>query len=224
VGHNGSVNDKPDHSAIEETDSKTKEKRPGVCPRYHGLLCEEHQKVSSDARSGAEDMPKVPDAKGVPNTWLILPSGDITEIKAEDKMVAKNMQDTLTVALKKLDPKPIAYKKWQDYNKSFTDGDKALEDGKWKVALAAYGKVDADAKKLSKGLSEKVKAKIAAANEKITARLEEIKAGTDDDATKAKALKALRADVGQKFTTGPLPVVATLDETVKALTPAAPPK
>ena len=52
VGHNGSTSkEKPDHSPIEETDAKTKEKRPGVCPRYHGLLCEEHQKVAADARS-----------------------------------------------------------------------------------------------------------------------------------------------------------------------------
>jgi hypothetical protein len=54
--------------------------------------------------------------------------------------------------------------------------------------------------------------------------VDEIKGGSDDDATKAKNLKALRADVGQKFSTGTLPVVAVLDDALKATAPASPPK
>ena len=223
VGHNGSVSKEPDHSPIEETDSKTKEKKGGICPRYHGLLCEEHQKVASDARTGGEDLPKVPDANGVPNTWLITPSGEVTEIKGNEKMNGKALVESLTAALKKLDPKPVPYKKWQEYTKSFADGDKAVEEGKWKVALAAYGKVDADAKKLTKPLAEKLKARLDAANAKVVARLDEIKGGTEDDAGKAKLLKALRADVGQKFSTGTLPAVATLDDAIKEMASAAAP-
>ena len=223
VGHNGSVSKEPDHNPIEETDAKTKEKKSGICPRYHGLLCEEHQKVSSDARSGAEEMPKIPDANGVPNTWLITPSGDVTEIKGNEKMNGKALIESLTASLKKLDPKPVPYKKWQEYTKSFADGDKAVEEGKWKVALAAYGKVDIDAKKLTKPLAEKLKAKLDATNAKVVAKLDEIKAGGEDAAGKLKAVKALRADVGQKLSTGTLPVVTTIDDALKEMAAAAPP-
>ena len=51
--------------------------------------------------------------------------------------------------------------------------------------------------------------------------LEEIKGGTDDDATKLKNVKTLRADVGAKLSTGTLPVVADLDAFLKAAAPPA---
>jgi hypothetical protein len=223
VGHNGSTAGHEDHKPTEVTDPKTKEKK-SVCPSYVGITCEEHQACSTDAHSPQGDLPKVPSKEGFPNTYLISPTGDVQEIDGVEKTNPKGIIEKVTALTKKLDTKPIAYKKWQDYHQALVDGDKAVEDAKWKAALAAYAKVDADGKKLTKPIADKLKAKLDAVNAKITAKVDEIKGGSDDDATKAKNLKALRADVGQKFSTGTLPVVAVLDEALKATAPASPPK
>ncbi len=165
------------------------------------------------------------ESNGVPKNAWFSPDGKITKIDNKQALVGKTLIDLLTEAQKKFD-KPIPFKKWDAYNKSFEEGDKATGEGKWKAALAAYAKADADGKKLSKALVEKVAAKAKALNDKVAAKLEEVKSGSDDDATKLKAVKALRAEVGQKLSSGPLAVVADLDTWIKdaSAAPAAPPK
>ena len=51
--------------------------------------------------------------------------------------------------------------------------------------------------------------------EKVAAKFTELKDGSDDDATKLKNVKALRAEVGQKLSTGFLAVVADMDTWIK---------
>ena len=220
VGHNGATHGE-DHKPVDQTDPKTKETH-SVCPKYFGLTCEEHQKVHGDAHNPPEGLPKIPEAKGVPNTWIVNPAGEVTEIEGADKDNPKAITDKVTAMLKTASPKPVPYKKWQEYVKAFADADKAVEDGKLRDALAILVKVDADAKKLTKGLADKWKAKVDAVNAKAAAKFEEAKAGSLDAAAKAKAVKALRADVGTKVSTGSLPVVADLDAWLKDPANAAP--
>jgi hypothetical protein len=223
VGHDGAVGGKEDHKPKEEVDPKTKEKSL-VCPSYLGLTCDEHKAMRREFANPPSDWGKIPPSDGVPNNWVVGPDGVVEKLDNKDAAVPKSLQDALTAHQKKYEGKPIPFKKYEGYRKAIADGDKALEDGKWKAALAAYLKVDADAKKLSKGLVEKVAAKLAAVNEKVAARFAETKDGEGDVASKMKAVKALRADVGQKFSTGLLPVVADLDAWIKenaaALAPA----
>ena len=133
------------------------------------------------------------------------------------------LQDALIAFQKTYESKPVAFKKWDGYKKLLADGDKALADGKLKAALGPIAKVDADAKKLTPGLLELVKSKLAAVNEKAVAQLTEIKDGTLDDAAKLKAARALRAEVSAKFSSGNLPVLAELDAWLKETAAAAAP-
>ena len=224
VGRDGAVGGKEDHKPVEEVDPKTKEKRE-VCPSYPGLTCEEHRAMRRTFANPPDGWGKIPPSDGVPNNWVVGPDGTVEKIENKDAFVVKTLIETLTTFQKKYEGKPVPLKKWDAYNKSFAEADKAVEDGKWKVALAAYAKVDADAKKLSKGLTEKLAAKATALNDRVAARFAEVKDGSDDAATKLKAVKALRADVGQKLSTGPLAVVAELDAWLKEqAAAAAPPK
>jgi hypothetical protein len=220
VGHNGATSGK-DHDPIKQTDPKTKEEKE-ICPKYAGLTCAEHQAVRSAADSPPEGWEKMPESKGVPINAVFGPDGKVEKIDNVKALTAKSLIDYLTEYQKKFD-KPIGFKKWDAYNKSFEEGDKALEEGKWKAALAAYLKVDADGKKLSKGLAEKVKAKVEAANAKVVEAFGKIKDGDGDAAAKLKAGKALRADVAAKFSSGALPVVADIDAWIKETTAAAAP-
>jgi hypothetical protein len=224
VGHDGATGDKPQHEPVERTDPKTKEKSK-VCPLYDGLTCEEHQKIRRDASSPKDGFGKIDVPGGFPNTWMVGPDGVVERIEPKDQQVAKNVEEALVAFQKKYEGKPLGWKKYDAHRKSIADGDAALADGKWKAALAAYAKVDADAKKLPKGLAERLRAKLAAASEKVAAKFAEIQDGDADPAAKAKAVKALRAEVGAKFSSGPLGVVADLDAWIKENgAPAAPPK
>jgi hypothetical protein len=222
LGHDGATGDNKQHEAKEVEDPKTKEKKK-VCPLYDGLTCEEHKAIRQDVAKDGWGKIDVP--SGFPNTWMVGPDGKVERIEGDDQQVAKNVQDALVDFQKKYEGKPLTWKKYEAYRKSFADGDKALGEEKWKAALAAYAKVDADAKKLPAGMAEKVAAKTKDLNDKVAAKFEEVKAGEADAVAKAKAVKALRAEVGAKLSTGPLPVVADLDAWIKENgAPAAPPK
>jgi hypothetical protein len=226
VGHSGATPGNEDHKPVTVTDPKTKESKE-ICPKYAGLTCAEHQAVRSSAeQSPPEGWDKMPESKGVPNNAVFTPDGKVQKLDNKDALVAKTLIDTLTAHQpSKKDDKPIAFKKWDAYNKAFDEGDKATADGKWKAAITAYAKVDADAKKLSKGITDKLAAKAKDLNDKVAAKFGEIKDGSGDDAAKLKDVKALRAEVGAKLSTGGLAVLADIDAFIKEHSaPAAPPK
>jgi len=223
VGHDGATGENKEHESTKVTDPKTKEEKE-VCPLYTGLTCEEHKKIRAEVSSPKDGFGKIDVPGGFPNSWMIGPDGVVEKIENKDAAIPKNLEDALIAFQKKYDAKPIPTKSFEKLKKSLADGDAAAEAGKWKDALAAYLKVDSDglAKKQAH-LVEKVKAKVAAVNEKAAAKLAEIKDGSDAPADKVKALKALRDQVGAKFSFGNLAVVADVDALVKELAAAAAP-
>jgi hypothetical protein len=224
LGHDGATGDKEQHKPVEVTDSKTKEKKE-VCPLYDGLTCEEHKAIRKEVADPKGGVGKIDVPSGFPNTFMVGPDGVVERIDPKDQQVAKNIQEALVAFQKKYEGKPLPWKKYDAHRKSISDGDRAVEEGKWKAALAAYAKVDADAKKLPQGLLDRLKAKVDALNEKVAAKFAEIRDGEDDPAAKVKALKALRGEVGAKLSTGPLAVTADLDAWIKENgVPATPPK
>ena len=226
VGHDGATGSNEPHKPIEEKakDGTTKQ----ICPLYPGLTCDEHKAVRADVAKGIDGLGKIDVPSGFPNSWMVGPDGAVEKLENKDAGVAKSCQDALTAFQKKFDGKPLLLKKYDDYRKAFADGDKGVEDGKWKVALAAYLKVDADGKKLTKGLVDKVKAKVDAVNAKVVEAFGKVKDDAATDlAAKIKAVKALRADASAKFSTGNLAVLTDLDGWIKenpVPAPAAPPK
>jgi hypothetical protein len=222
VGHNGSVGGKADHKPVEEVDPKTKEKRE-VCPSYAGITCADHQKCKEEAGNPPDGLGKIDFPNGVPNSWMVGPDGVVERMEQKDSMVPKSAIEALTAFQKKYEAKPVPFKKYETYRKLFADHDAAVEAGKWKDALSALVKVDADGKKLSPGLAEKVKAKAGELSDKAKARLGEIEAGDGDDASKLKAVKALRADVSAKLSIGNLAALADLDAWIKERAAAAAP-
>lgn len=221
-GHDGATGSNKPHDPVEETDPKTKEKK-SVCPLYTGLTCDEHKAIRREVGEGKEGLPKIEVPSGFPNSWMVGPDGKVEKLESKDCMAAGALQDALTAFQKTYEAKPLTFKKWDGYKKLLADSDKALEDGKLKAALGPIAKVDADAKKLTPGLLDLVKSKLAAVNEKAVAQMAEIKDGTLDDAAKLKAARALRGEVSAKFSTGSLPVLVELDAWLKELAAAPAP-
>jgi hypothetical protein len=185
------------------------------CTYYPGIKCSEHVKAVQDVRKPPEGCPEVPDWKGIPATFLIAPDGTVEECK-EDR-APSSLQGAVEDLQKRLKLKPLPFKKYGTYVKAIEDGDAAVADGKWKAALAAYAKVDKDAKKLP-GLAGRLVPKVEALNAKVVEAFAKAKE-EGDDAAKMKAVKALRAEVSARLSTGALPVVADLDAWIKENAP-----
>ena len=133
VGHDGATGDNKQHEPAEEVDSKTKEKH-AVCPLYHGLTCEEHKAIRREVENPKDGVGKIAIPSGYPNSWLVGPDGVVEKLENKDAGAAGGCEDALTAFQKKYEGKPIPLKKYEAYKKSLAEGDKAVEDGKWKVA------------------------------------------------------------------------------------------
>lgn len=214
VGHDGAVGGKEDHKPTTEKDPKTKEERE-VCPTYAGLTCAEHQALRRAFSNPPDGWGKIGQAQGVPNHWAVGPDGSCEQVENKDAGVAKSLIEALTARQKAFEGKPLPYKRWEGYQKLFADGDKAAADGKWKAALAAYLKVEADGKKLTTGLAAKVAEKLAGLEERVTAAFHAIRDGDAEGAAKLKAVRALRAEIGQKAAAGLIAPAVEIDAWLK---------
>jgi hypothetical protein len=181
------------------------------CTYYPGLKCREHAAISSEVHAPKGDEPKIPDFQGVPASFLIGADGTVEECK-EDR-APSSLQGAIEDFQKKLKAKPLPFKKYEGYLTAIGKGDEAVEAGKWKVALAEYAKVDKDGKKYP-GLAARVGKRAEAMDAKVVEAFEKAKEEADA-AARLKAVKALRAEVGAKLSTGNLPVVATIDAWLK---------
>jgi hypothetical protein len=208
------------HGAAEgegEGDGGKKEKKEtkaaakaGDCSLYPGLTCDDHERILKEATQG-EGGPKL-DCPGYPYSYMVAPDGTVEQHKKD--RVVQELIDGVADFTKKVKLKPS--KKYQGYLASLDAGDKARDAGKWKEAITAYQKVDAVAKKMP-SLAAGLATRIDALN---TAISESFQKTTSDEATdpvaRIKAVKALRAQIGTKFTSGYLPVVADVDAWLKA--------
>ena len=198
--------------------AETKVAKAGECALYPGLTCDEHEKILTDATEG-KGGPKL-EVKGFPTSYMITPDGKTFEQHKADRAV-KALEDGVADFAKKAKLKPSS--KYQTYLTALTTGDKAVADGKWKPAITAYMTVDAVAKKMA-SLGARLGPKIDALNDAVVDAFGKLKdAAATDLVAKNKSIKALRADVGAKFTTsGNLAVVADIDAWLKANPPPAP--
>jgi hypothetical protein len=223
VGHKGSQHKPP--AAKDSKDPKTgkgakddpapppEEPAPNGaadgCSLYPGLSCAEHEKIMEDATTGGT--PKL-EVKGYPTSYMVAPDG--TFVKHTSDREPKACMNALIDYQKKFKIK-IPGKKYAGYIATVADGDAAVAAGKWKDALTAYGKIDAEGKKLA-SLQTELKGKVDALNAKVVEAFGRLKDGDGDAVAKNKSIKSLRADVSAKLSTGALPVLADIDEWLKA--------
>jgi hypothetical protein len=181
------------------------------CTYYPGIKCAEHVKVRQDIHTPPGEEPKIPEFKAIPASFLVGPEGTVKDVG--DARATSSVKNAVEDLQKELKAKPLPFKKYEGYLKALDDGDKAAEEGKWKAALAAYGKIDKDSKKVP-GLAGRLPKRLETLNAKVVEAFEKAK-GEADAAAKVKAVKALRAEASAKLSSGPLPVVAEMDAWIK---------
>jgi hypothetical protein len=195
--------------------------KAGDCSLYPGLTCDDHERILEEATTG-KGGPKLA-CPGYPYSYLVAPDGTFEQHKKD--RVVQELEDGVADFVKKAKLKPS--KKYQGYLASLEAGDKARDGGKWRDAISDYLKVDGVVKKMP-SLSTAVASRIEALNTAVAAEFGKVTADESVDlGARIKAVKALRGQLGTKFSSGYLPVVADIDAWLKANpmpAPAAPPK
>ena len=202
------------------------------CSLYPGITCEQHDQVLKDARladpkddKGAkDDKPKKPSPKkkdapppppqfkieGIPASFVILP--DLSTVDHKSDREPGSCRAFLEEQQKKADEHPIPASKWADVKAAFAEVEKAFKASKWRATLEAIAKTQAVVGgALPKSYVDRVKEKVDAIDAKVAARLADAKK-LKDPAAAAKAATALKAEVDVTLASGPLPVVAAIDE------------
>ena len=198
----------------EHEDAKGK-MQPG-CPLYRGMTCEEHRAIPRECMSPPEGMPAVKSTNMMPNSWLVTPSGEVTQISGADQQSAGKIEE-IVMASQKEAGKHLTWKKYGKYLESFEASDAALAEDKLKAAIKALMKVEKDTKKLPDGMKAQVDKRVEAINAKAVEAFEALKEG--DDAI--KAANKLKNEVGARFKRGYLPVVDEIKTWLKEAKAAA---
>lgn len=199
VGHSEAA-----HAFDEVEEGGEKVKR---CKLYPGLTCAQHEQVSRDAHAGEGGLPRIESKSGVPNSWLVSPSGEVREIDGADQQSPSKII-AASEAFQKEVGKHLTRKKYEALREDLAKGDAKAQEGAFKDALAAYGKVEKDLKKLPEGMASAVQERLDALDAKVREALDAIKAGDEDPAAKTKAARELERQVSTrlKSTGGFLPV------------------
>jgi hypothetical protein len=205
---------KPDEEPKEDGGARSDGGADGPCPLYPGLSCAEHRTMGRDLTGPPEGLPKIEAPEGVPSSWLIAPNGEVRPVTGANQQSAGKIQEIAEAWQKDLGDH-VPWKKWEKYQAAFQDGDAAVEKGDWKAALKAYGTLDAALKKLPDALGSQLQAKVEVLREKTSAAWAEVRDGEGDVAAKQKAAKDLLAKVGQRLSSGPLPVKAEIEAWLK---------
>ena len=216
------------------------------CSMYPGITCDEHDKIFSDATGKGSDAkddkakakpkpkkdaegdasakapPKL-EVKGFPSTYVVNPDGTFDKMNGDRE--PGSCRTGLEDYQKKLEEHPLTLAKWTDVRKDLDAGEKAFKASTWKLAYAAFQRIDATcAGTPPKALGETLKTRLDAIDAKIATRKSEIEKGPGDAAAKAKLLKALRADYPTALST-PLASLVALDTALgdgASATPTAP--
>ncbi len=177
----------------------------GKCPVYPGLTCDQHKAAASDMANAQDGYPKVPQKSGVPNSWMILPNGEVKEIEPVSQSVVSKLIEIMDEAQKSVGPR-LSLKDADRYRKAFEEGDALLAKKDWRGAFQSYLK--ADKKKSPVSISAKFKSKIEELDKAIAEQFESLKADQ-------KAVKALLSQISAQSSLGYLPVKASIEAWLK---------
>jgi hypothetical protein len=130
------------HEELKETDSYGQEVRR--CTLYPGLACRDHLDAAVDIDNArGDDLVKVPFLELCPNTWLVAPTGEVTQVPETSQFDPKKIQEQVA-ALQKTLGDAVPTKAWPGMQDLATKADAALEEDRFQeglLHLAALGKV-----------------------------------------------------------------------------------
>lgn len=146
------------HEETRETDSYGEEARR--CSLYPGLSCRDHLDAAVDVDVARdEELVKVPFVELCPNTWLVSPTGEVSQLTEEEQFSPAKVRSRVE-ALQKTLGKPLspdAFPRMQDL---LAKSDAAAEEERWKDALTHLSSLLAPVKEPHAALLALVRARL----------------------------------------------------------------
>jgi hypothetical protein len=203
------------HPEEETTDSYgNKVKR---CTRYPGLECRDHIDAAVDIDTARGDgLVKVPFLELCPNTWLVAPGDEVTQVPETSQFTVGKIKDQVE-ALQKTLGAAVPAKAWPALKEHAEKAQVALDDDKWKDALTHLAAMGASVKEPHASLKAWIDAGLQDIEEDATLAFEDLR---DDKrlaaADKRTKIEALHASLAVDVLGARVPVCATIQAWLSA--------
>ena len=159
------------HEEKAETDSYGKPVKR--CSLYPGLACGDHVDAAVDIDTAREDgLIKVPFIELCPNTWLVAPTGEVTQVTEEEQFVAGKVRERVE-ALQKTLGASVAGKAYATLEDSAVKADEAIEASRYREALAHLATLGKAVKEPHASLKTFVGDRLASIDKYVTYDFEE---------------------------------------------------
>lgn len=197
------------HPEEEATDSYgNKVKR---CTRYPGLECRDHIDAAVDIDTArGEGLVKVPFLELCPNTWLVAPGGEVTQVPETSQFTTGKVKDQVEALQKELGP-AVSAKAWPALKEHAEKAQAALDDDQWKDALTHLAAMGASVKSPHASLRTWIEAGLTDVQEDATCTFEDLR---DDkrlpEAEKRAKVEALLASLDVAVLGARVPLHATI--------------
>ncbi len=176
------------HAEKKETDSYGKEQRR--CTLYPGLTCREHLDAAVDIDTArSEDLVKVPFIELCPNTWLVSPTGEVSQVTEEEQFVAGKIRERVEALQKTLGP-AVPTKGYAAMQDLVAKADLAIEEDRFADALTHLAALGKSVKVPHAALKTLIEARLTSIDEDVVYEFEDAR----DDAKLAAADKRARIE------------------------------
>ncbi len=183
------------------------------CSIYPGLRCRDHVDAAVDIDNArGEDLIAVPFLELCPNTWLVAPTGEVTQVAEEEQFVAGKVRERIE-ALQKTLGAPQSEKAWPALRDLVAKADVALDAESWKDALTHLAALEAKVKPLHASLKALIQARLDAVEEHVATLFEDLRDdGKLPASDKRDRIQRLRADVDVAVLGGKVPSHAAMTD------------
>jgi len=176
------------HEEKKETDSYGKEVRR--CTLYPGLCCRDHLDAAVDVDNArGDDLVKVPFLELCPNTWLVAPTGEATQVVEEEQFVAGKIRERAE-ALQKTLGAAVPIKAYAGLKDLAAQADLAIEEDRYTDALTHLAALGKSVKVPHAALKALIEARLTSIDEDVAYEFEDAR----DDAKLAAADKRAKIE------------------------------
>lgn len=184
------------HEEREGIDAYGEERR--LCTLYPGMSCREHVDAAVDVDNAREDeLIRVPFIELCPNSWFVLPTGDVQAIAEEEQFVPGKVQAHGARLQKELGT-ALDRAAFERLSAALRRGDEALDEERHAEALAAWAGCQQTVREPHAALKSLIATRKAAVDEAVTFEFEDLsEPGPRDQRPLGERLEAVRALVEQ---------------------------
>jgi hypothetical protein len=163
------------------------------CSRYAGLTCRDHVRAAVDVDNAREEgMVQVPFQELHPNTWLVLPTGEVEPVAEQDQFDPAKIEEQVKAVQERLGD-ALPAKAFPPCRDLLARAEAAADEDRWKDALEALAGLEGVVPKPPSSLVALVQQRLRALDEAVGFAAEDALAAPVPDAEERELVHALLA-------------------------------